>query len=208
MTKIYKIVFDTNRDNDLVYDAFLRKFEGSDKIRYYFLDPEMYGLNLIPDTLYFDADFRMLAKYDFPYTDCGVFIVSLRVKRIIEKFTDFEFHEVNVVMFDESYLEERFDTNGNINKSTPVNEEFMALRFPKLISYFDYENSIYRVPSYNPKGVRGIKKLVLTEKENKFPAIFSTREQATSIFVREDLKIALESERLNGVSFEEVQTTC
>jgi len=207
MTKVYELILETNRDSDTVYDAWLRTFNGSDKLRYYFLDPNMYSKDLIPKALYFDGNFEMLKKYDFPYTDSRLLIVSEKVLEIFDRYSEFEFFKVPVTMFDDTFPEDRFDLNGKINESVPKMSNFIALRFPELKSYFDFYNSVYRTPSNNPKGVRGIKKLVLTEKGGKFPAIFSTREKATSIFVREDLKVALESESLNGVSFEEVQTT-
>lgn len=207
MTKIFKLVLNLSRENDLIYDATLRTFDGSEKLRYYFLDPNMYSTDLIPETLFFDADFKLLSDFDFPFTDSRIFIINRKVKNVIDRFIDFKFHVVPITMFDETFLDDRFDADGKINSSVPINNEFVALRFPELKSYFDFENSEYRVPKHNPKGVRGIKKIVLTEKEHKFPAIFSTREKATTIFVREDLKLAIENVGFTGCTFEQIETT-
>lgn len=206
MSKVYKLILDIYRESDTVYDAVLRTFEGSDKLRYYFLDPNTYSTDLIPEKLYFDANFKMLTRYDFPFTDSGIFIVSSKVKSVIDQFIDFEFHETQIIMFDDTVLEDRFYINGEINRLVPTNSDFIALRFPELKSYFDFENSIYRVSQHNQNSVRGIKKMVLNESTGKFPAIFSTRESATTILVREDLKLAFENSLFWGVTFEEVET--
>jgi len=202
--KIFSLELNTQRSTDPEYDAELIKLEHSEKWRYYFLDPSTYNRDLLPNILYFDANFNALSKIDVPFTDSGIFIVSKKFLDIISNHIDFTFTEVKVIMLDDSCLKDRFDANLKLNPEIPINENFVALRFPKLESYFDFDNSVYRVPSHNPKAVRGIKKLVLKEPKDGFPAIFRTKETITTIFVREDLKLDIESNEVNGITFEEV----
>ncbi len=207
MTKKFKIILNTNRKTDPDYDAILLPFEGSDKVCYYFSNPNLYDVELLPNNLYFDANFFHIPKFDFPFTNSGIFIVSKKVKEVFEKFIEFKFNVVPVIMFDDTCLKDRFLNNLELNNSIPTNEDYLALRLPKLDSYFDFENSVYRVPKYSSKGVRGIKKLVLKEPKEGFPAIFRTKEKSTIIFVREDLRRALEANNFKGCVFEEVETT-
>lgn len=208
MSKIFKIKLDTSRNTDPDFDAVLITFKDSNKQRYYFSNPNLYDTNLLAERLCFDANFSHVPEFDFPFTDSGIFIISKKVKKIFNKFINFNFYEVPVIMFDDTCLENRFLINGTINDSIPINQDYVALRFPKLVSYLDFENSVYIRPEDKVKrNGRGLKKIVLKEPQEGFPAIFRTIEKSTLIIVREDLKISLEAHNVKGCFFEEVHFT-
>lgn len=207
MTRIFKLKLDTQRTGDPEYDAVQINLKEFNNVPFYFLDPNTYSIDRIPKLLYYDANFEYIPKYDFPFTDSGIFTVSKKVKEVLYQFVEFKFYEVPVVMLDNTFLEKRFDDEGTLNQSITVNLDYVALRFPELKSYFDFDKSIYRIPSYNPNGVRGIKKMVLKEPKNGFPIIFRTKESASTVFVSEELKNELENVNVKGCVFEEVEVS-
>lgn len=204
MKKIFKLLPDTKREGDFDYDAELIPFENSNKVSYFFLDPIMYDKNLLPKKIYFEANFNYIPDYDFPFTDTGIFIVSKNVRNIIYDITRLEFFEVPVIMLDDTYMEEKFDEKGELNSNVPSNNDYVALRFPELKSFFDFENSVYSIPRSNLRGVTRVKKLILKEPVTGFPEIFRTKEKSSIVFIDETLKEAFELNNIKGCSFEEI----
>ena len=207
MKRIYKIVLDTSRKGDPEYDAVLYRSDDSEKISYYFSNPNIYDENLLPKEIYFDANFNYIPEYDFPFLDVNIFIVSKKVLSIFNQYIEFKFTIIPVIMMDDTFLESRFKKDGSFNERVPVNNDYVALRFPFLESYFDYDNSDYGRPRYDPNGVSRIKRLVLKEPPNGFPSIFKTKEKSSIIFINNTLKQTLEENKIKGCVFEEVEVS-
>jgi len=219
MTKIYKttalINKDTNSEED-PFDAKIIPFEASTYInsesisRYFSVPKDDPEIDKLPKKLYFTANFESLKKYDVLWTNSGLRIFSKKVIQIIKNFGDFDFQEVPITMIDNTFSGQPLDEFGVLNLKAPINEEYYALRFLSgLDDYFDFENSEYTVPSYNPTGKRVtlIKKLVLIEPKEGFPAFFRTSQIARFILIREDLKQELDENDVKGYQYEEVAVT-
>lgn len=208
MSKIFQTKLNTTRIGDLDYDAKLISSGDSNKWPYYFSNPNLYDLDLLPPRIILLANFNIIDDWDIPFTDSGIFIFSKKLINIFREFDDIHFTEVPVIMVNDTHMSsEIIDKNGNLNPSVPTNNNFMALRFNELKSYFDFKNSVYKVPRSNPNGATRIKKLVLNLPKNGFPSLFRTLEKSQTIFVRQDLKSKIENSKISGWNFEEVEFT-
>lgn len=205
--KVFALKLDTKRLGDPAYDAVVLPFNGSNKLVFYFTDPVIYGVELLPEEILYLANFSYIKKYDLLFNDTGLLIVSLKMLELIRSNTSVQVTVIPVVLIDDTYLEEKFGVDGKLLDEVPVSQDFYAIRFEELKSYFDFENSDFRPSRFNPEIPSRIKKLVLKEPKGGFPEIFRTREKASQIFVRESFKNIIEEAGIKGCLFEEVDVS-
>jgi hypothetical protein len=205
--KVYKVNWDFEHSGDMERDAFHISFPDDDKIMYFFSSPEMYSEDLLPKEILFQANFNLIPNYDYPLTDLQIPILSVRMLNTLEEIRCFDYYAVPVIMIDDTYMEERFNEDGNLNIKVPTNKDYVAVRLSNLLDSFDYENSDFRALRSNPKAPGRIKKLVLKEPKLGFPPMFRVNVISSTLFVSEEAKIALEQNKIKGCVFEEVEIT-
>lgn len=207
MAEVYILKCDFNHSGDSETDATHMSFKDDKKISLYFSNPLMYGDELLPEKIYFQADFNLIPKYDYPLTDLRIPVMSLRMLRVFEELESFEYSLIPVVMIDDTFLEKVFDDNGLLNNKVTVNEDYVALRLSKWMYFFDYDNSDYKPSSINPNIPGTIKKAVLKKPLSGFPPIFRMDRLSSNLFVSAEAKTALEAANIKGCIFEPVETS-
>ncbi|MEL6537739.1 MAG: hypothetical protein AAFQ98_20120, partial [Bacteroidota bacterium] len=187
MKSVYKLILDTKRLGDPAYDAVIIPSDDSDKYRYYFSNPILYGVEKLPSTIDFLANFNHLPAYDILFTDSGLFIASKTVVEIISKIKDEQwFLTVPVNMIDDTFLGERYNEEGFLNNDVPVNKDYFAIRFFDLLDCFDPDNSDFRPLRSNPKLPGRIKKFVLKMPQHGFPPFFRVNVVSSEIFLGQE----------------------
>lgn len=208
MVRVFKLNLNTERLGDPAYDAVILPTEHSNKFRYYFSNPNLYGIENLPSEISFLSNFNYLPEYDIPFTDSGLFIISSRTEKILSSIDFCNYYiTVPVVMIDDTYLKERLDKDGNLKKDVPVIRDYMAIRLSYLLDCFDYDKSDFRPLRSNPKAPGRIRKLVLKEPSSGFPPIFRVNVISSAIFVSEEVKNLLEQNDIKGCVFEEVEVS-
>jgi len=205
--KVYKLDWDYGHSGDTERDAFHISFKGDDKVMYYFSSPEIYGSELLPSEILFQANFRLIPSYDYPLTDLQIPIISRQMYDVLKRIGLTDHLVVPVIMIDDSYLGDRFQSEGFLSPDVPTNNDYLALRLSSLQSYFDSEKSDYRPLRSNPKAPGRIKKLVLKEPLGGFSALFRVDVISSSLFISQSAKEALEAAGIKGCVFEEVEVS-
>ncbi len=204
---VYKLDWDYNHSGDTERDAFHIPFKDDDKVMHYFASPEIYGKELLPTEILFQANFNLVPAYDYPLTDLQIPVLTTRMYDILSGLGLGEHNIIPVIMIDDTYLGERFLPDGSLSPNTPVNKDYVALRLGSLRDYFDREKSDYRPLRSNPNAPGRIKKLVLKEPISGFPSVFRVDVISSSLFVSEKAKNALETAGIKGCVFEEVEVS-
>lgn len=202
MKKVYKLHYDFNHLMYADFDSFHIAFESSNLIGANMISTRDFKL---PEKIYFQANFNIISNYDYPITDLGIPIMSKRMINILLKIKDFKFREIPIVMIDDTFMSDLFNSNGELVMDVPVNNNFIALQLMETCIAFDYENSIYEEDFILPVGY--IKKLVLQEPKNGFPPLFKIEESLADIFVSQEAKETLEEQNIKGCIFEEIEVS-
>ena len=202
MKKVYKLHYDFNHLMDADFDSFHIEFENS----------KMIGANMIstrnfelPEKIYFQANFNIISNYDYPITDLGIPIMSKRMINILFKIKSFKFREIPIVMIDDTFMGDLFNSDGKLVTNVVTNNNFIAVQLMETCIAFDYKNSVYEEDFILPVGY--IKKLILQEPENGFPSLFKIEESLADMFISEEAKNALEKQNIKGCIFEEVEVS-
>lgn len=204
---VYKLDWDYGHSGDTERDAFHIAFKDDDKIMHYFASPGIYNKELLPPEILFQANFNLVPYYDYPLTDLQIPIMSLRMYDILNNLDLEEHHTIPVIMIDDTYLGERFISDGSLSTETPINRDYIALRLSLLRDYFDRERSEYRPLRSNPDALGRIKKLVLKEPPSGFPSAFRVDVVSSSLFISQAAKESLEANNIKGCVFEEVEVS-
>lgn len=208
MSKVFKIDFDYNHSGDSGRDAFHVPFAEEQNISVYMIDTEMYESSLLPEKIYFQANFNLIPEYDYPLTDLNIPVMSKKMLGITQTIGDFNFEIVPITMIDDTYLDKRFDSNNNLLASVPKNEDYVAVRLTDgLYSFLDMDKSEYRPSRVNPNIPSRVRKIVLKEPENGFPPLFRVKYTPSTLFVSKETKEALEATNIKGCVFEPVETS-
>lgn len=173
MDKVYKLSHDYRHSGDSERDAFHVPFEGDNNISVYMIGIETYGSEVLPSQMFFQANFRLIPKYHYPLTDLNIPVIYERMLKIFLGLDKIGYEFIPVIMIDDTYLAERFDSSGNLNPSVPKNEDYIAVRLTDgLYDFLDLDNSEYRPSRVNPKVPSVIKKVVLKKPPQGFPPLF------------------------------------
>lgn len=172
---------------DLDCDADLVKFDGSDAISFSLTKPL-----LLPDVIYFEAAFHVIAHKDYIINNVHWPIVSKKMLKVLISVGDFPHRAVPIVMLDDSVdPKERFDAQGK-PKPGVANEDYVALHLLTHLDVFDWEESIYQENWISDKLVEDIEKLVIKEPAEGLPPIFRIAPCFQDLFISHAAKEALE----------------
>lgn len=208
MSKVFRLDFDYNHSGDGERDAFHVPFDEEQNISVYMIDTKLYESNLLPEKIYFQANFNLIPEYDYPLTDINIPIMSKNMLNIVQKIGDFNFELVPIIMIDDTYLGERFDNDNNLISTVPINDDYIAVRLTDgLYDYLDMDNSVYRPSRVNPNIPSRVRKVVLKEPQNGFPPIFRVKYTPSSLFLSNAAKEALEKANVKGCVFVPVETS-
>lgn len=208
MSKVYKLSHDYNHSGDSERDAFHVPFEGDNNISVYMIDTEMYDSNLLPDRIYFQANFRLIPYYDYPLTDLNIPVMHQRMLDVFLSLGEIKYEGIPVTMIDDTHLDKRFDESGNLNPSVPKNESYFAIRLTDgLYDFLDLDSSDYRPSRVNPNIPSRIRKVVLKKPAQGFPPLFRVKFTPSTLFISLAAKEALEANNIKGCVFEEVEVS-
>lgn len=159
-----------------------------------------------PERLYFQANFDMIPKYDFPYTDLDTPIISKRMLNVLLGVASFEYSLIPVTMIDFTYLDNPFDDEDKLKSDVPINNDYVAIYFPDcLYNVFDHERFTYSISSVS--GAYFTNKFILKDPNYNFPPVFRIKESLVPLFVSSEAKEALELNGIKGCVFEPVEVT-
>ncbi len=204
MVKVYTLNHDYEHSGDPERDAFHISFNGDDMISSFLLNPKYEEL---PDVIYFQANFNLIPEYDYPLTDLNIPVFSRRMMDIILGIGGCKFKEVSVVMIDDTYFKDKFNSKGELLPEVPVEKEYLTFQLQERLEVFDYERSVYKMLKSQPDKPGIIKKMVLKEPSIGFPPLFRIKEKASVLFVSKEAKEALEAENIKGCVFEPVESS-
>ncbi len=180
------------------YDAELIKFDGWRE----FLRLCTNEHQLLPDTVTFETNFNVLSKTDFPYNDVGWPIMSKYMLDSLRSIRYFPIKEIKTLMLDHSISkhDHKFSAREEI-----VNESFISVYLIEKLDVFDRSRSLYECDSDFPEDIIWINKLVLKDIDTGYPPLFRIPEYPTLLFISYEARIALETCRVQGVQFDNIE---
>jgi hypothetical protein len=110
-------------------------------------------------------------------------------------------------MMDDTYLDGYCDRHGKLKSEVLINRDYVAIQIMKYTDAFDFEASEYTRDPDRPDRARLIRKLVLKEPSTGFPPIFRIEQKASSLFVTERTRQALEANEIVGCVYSEVMVS-
>ena len=202
MNKIYTLNWEYSHSGDSERDAFHIPFENSDKSSTIFLNPRY--KDKLPNRILFRANFNIIPDFDYPLTDLYVPILSDKMILLLTEIGHFKAIFTNVIMIDDTYLDEIYDERGGLKPELETISNYKALTIFNREKCFDFENSVYKPSELNPNVPGYVKKLVLKPSEN-LPPIFRIKELPSELFITEKAKLSLELNNIKGCVFEEIE---
>lgn len=202
--KAYILDKDYDHLLDMEFDAHHLAFEESN-----LFSARITGVRNIelPDQIFCQANFHIIPDYDFPIVDIADSIFSDNMLNIFTKLGLENYRSVPVTMLDDTYLEEAFEKPNQLKKDVKKVESYKALQLMSYTDAFNYDKSDYEKDLVFPEEVGNIDNLVLKEPDGGFPPIFRIKEYSSKLFVNEEAKKALESARIKGCVFEEIEVS-
>lgn len=186
--------------SDSEFLAYLVPFQGADDI-ISFVKP---GDRELPPNIYFQTNFKLLNKTDFPSNDTGWPIISKKMYKALLSSGNFPHKTFPVIMVDDTIpWEERTDKNGNIREDI-INTDFLAIQITDFIEAFDYNKSIYEEHELVPGKVGFIEKLVLIDLETELPPLFLVKELSTTLFISRGAKEHLDRNGIKGIEYDDL----
>lgn len=205
MGKVFKLIHDFDHLIDTDFDAVCDIFEGIDTIGFYMIGIDKFEM---PNKIYLRANLNTIPyKTDYPIVDLTFPIISNRMIQTLEKVRPFKKRLLTTFMIDDTYLSSYLSSDNMIKDDVRFNSSYFGIQFTEYFDVFDYEMSIYKPLRSQPDLPGSIKKLILKEPRYGFPSIFKIKENLSLILVSEEGKNALETDRINGCKFEEVETS-
>lgn len=197
----YILAWDLSHIEDVETDASLMRFPGSSQV-IRLVKPDNF---VIPQPVYFEANFDVLKRTDFPYNDVNWPLMSQRMIDVLTDVGKFAFNQIEVVMIDDTvHPNKRTDADGNYYPHI-LNMDFSGVELLEYADAFDKQKSVYEVDDLFPDSLR-IKNLQLTPPADGYPPLFRISEAPLTIFISETAKIACESAGLHGIDFRTLDT--
>ena len=196
---VYLLDWDIKRfdKSDVEYDGFFTPFDYY-KETSYLMDINDYEL---PDNIYVDAFFDLLAQINYPMTDLFWPIMDKKMYEVLLSCGNFNHNPIPIIMVDSSIApKNRFDKNEKLHSSVR-NDNYVALHLKSYAELFDYDKSDYDPHELFPEDVGFINNLVLKEDSEELPPIFRLKECMARIFVSHYAKEALTKAGIKGLSF-------
>jgi hypothetical protein len=179
-------------------DAYLVKFPGSDKVRFWNAQP----LKLL-EPVEFDAQTDVLGRIDYLANALSWPIMSKRMLDVLRSVRDFPHQVIPLVMHETPVLSKEVGREGGpYIRTGKVSHEYVAVQLLEHLDVFDWENSVYEVDPDFPGELDGSpKKLVLKEPKNGFPPLFRTKPLEARLYVSAEGRAALEIADIRGLRF-------
>jgi hypothetical protein len=203
--KIYKLKQDFEHSGDSEKDAFHIPFEHSDKASVIFLNKKY--ISKLPERIYFESNFNLIPKYDYPLTDLRIPIMSDKLIQLVKSIGKPPIIEVPVVMLDDTYLKPKFDNNGELKADVNFVDSYKAIMLTERYDCFDKKKSDFEPSELNPSKPGYINKLVIKSSDQVLPPIFRINESPSTLLVTEILKDKIQDVGIRGCVFEEVETS-
>lgn len=203
--KIYKILPETNHSGDPGRDAFFVPFQDARQLKISFWKIDNIPDTLSTNTIYFEANFDLIAIYDFPYLDVSIPVMSDKMIRSIDPRGIVNWDLYPVIMLKDTYLESKFDENKKLRANVPIDTRFSAIHFKSYFECFDYEKS--KFITYQGSTSITITDMVLKNQSVDFPSMFRIKEEISSLFVTEETKIKFEENNVKGIVYNEIKTS-
>ena len=205
--KVYKLLHDNNHSGDSEKDGFLLKYDGWNLLPYQLIDPKI-PVEKLPSQIHFQANFNVIPKYDYPVTDVGVSVMSVKMYDTLDGIGNVNMDILPVVMLDDTYLGGVQTQNGSIKNDVPRLNSYVVVKVKKFLEgVFDYENSDYKMSRRIEGQIGRIRKIVLKESQIGFPPLFRIAETASTLFISQAAKEALESAGIKGCVYEEIEVS-
>nr|WP_321453085.1 hypothetical protein [uncultured Carboxylicivirga sp.] len=200
--KIYELRTDNHHSGDPDFDAWFIPFDGHESF-----GSNMMGINKFdcPDILYMIAQFELIPEYDYPNVETTAPIMSSKMLETIKECGDFKHYTHKVIMLDDSYLENQFNSNGLLKSDIKFYDNYCALQILCYTDAFDHEKSDYDESIIFAGEVGAIRKTVLKEPDGGYPPIFRIKESINKILITEDTKNRLENADIKGCIFNELE---
>ncbi|MFV0541355.1 MAG: hypothetical protein ACK5MZ_08990 [Aestuariibaculum sp.] len=205
MSNCYILKHDFTHSGDPERDAFHVPFQYSDRASTIFLNPKY--KDKLPNVIYFQANFNLIPEFDYPLTDLNIPVISDQMLQVLKGVRAFESFEVPVVMFDDTFLGDRFNSDGSLKLEVKKVESYQALIIVNRESVFDFDNSEFTPSTIDPSKPGIISRIVLRKPENGFSPIFRIPETPSTLFISHAAKEALEAAEVKGCVFEEVEVS-
>lgn len=186
---------------DMDYDAHHVAFKESNLFGARITDTRKIDL---PKKIYCQANFNIIPEYDFPIVDVADSVFSEKMFNIFLNIGELNYREVPVTMFDDTYLDEPFDSKGILKEDVRKIESYKVIQLMEYSNVFDYKNSKYKTSKVFRDMIRNITKLVLREPKNGFPSLFRIKENSSLLFVNSETKNMIEEMGIKGCLFEPV----
>ena len=194
--KVYELNLNTSHIEDLPFDCAVIPFEGLQDFEFHMGDNNKYNVNR---TILLQGDFDVIPNNsDFLVVDIRVRLMSRKMIAILEEDKRVSLNKVDTVILDGSYLDPLFDDKGNLVDNIRTNKDYQFVQVLNFSDVFDRENSIFSYMRSNPEKINAIKKLVLKEPSDGFPAIFRIEEKPNKLFVNEATKQKFEENNIKG----------
>jgi hypothetical protein len=132
--KIFLLERDFSHLGDVENDAFHVPFEGSSLVASGLMGIDSVDL---PDKIFFQADFGVIPEIDFPIVDLVINVMSQRMLNALLSIGKFKYRSIPAVMFDYTYMGERFDRPGQLKKDVPVIEGYYVIQLTEFTDAFD-----------------------------------------------------------------------
>jgi hypothetical protein len=160
----------------------------------------------LPQPIRFDANFRTLARVDYPYNNVRWPIMSSRMIQTLEAVGEFSHKAIEIVMLDDTILPpDRYDQSGKPRNPKLENRDFRALQLLNHLDAFDWEKSVAERDEDLPARAQSIDKLVLKEPAGGFPPLFRLSVYPVALFVSSAARTALEKAGIGGVDLQELK---
>jgi hypothetical protein len=184
------------------WDAYLIKFPGSDKVRFWNPQP----LNL-PEPVEFDAQTDVLGSIDYLDDALSWPIMSRRMLNVLLSVKAFPHQVIPLVMHETPVLSEEVGREGGpYIRTGKVNHDYVAVQLLEHLDVFDWEQSIYKRHPRLSGELKGFpEKLVLKEPNDGFPPLFRVKPLETLLYVSAEGRAALEAAGIQGVRFIELR---
>jgi hypothetical protein len=160
--------------------------------------------DIFPNCIFIQSNFKIILKYDFPLIDPRIFVISKKMKEILNLPIK-DILEIPVTLIDDTYFGQLFDENKYLLPDVPINDGFTSIVFKNSIDVMDYEKSVYLQSIMDETKIGSIRKMVIKEPVGGFLPIFKVLNDYTNVYVTEKTKESLEANEIKGCVFEPVE---
>lgn len=196
---VFTVRSDLSNVGDNTYMAEAVSFD--DKIGLALLRPEPVDL---PNTIYFEADFKCVRGNDFPYTNFGC-VMSRRMYDIVNAHGLPRHKLYDVVMLDDTSPPDRIDPATNTPLPTvPIIEGYVLVHLQEHTDALDWERSDYKESRALPGRLSYINRFALKMPVSELPSMFMLWEKKSLLLMPSHVVDSLLDAGITGLNLEAV----